>query len=488
MKKHIFLSIFILLYSSSVFALSSKVRNHIIIDTDAAADDLRAICLLLASDEVEVLAVTTCDGILDPENGLIKVRALLKSFGHEGIPTGSGEISPDASRSNPPPWRAFNQNLNWGDENLIETSGRKNASDLIISSIESEEECVTVICLGPMTNLADAFRVEPEIKESIERIVWYNDSIYPHSGTNYEMDKRSAEYILSEDIPVHVVSNSNGEEILLTKGLLQSIEDIKTAYAQKIAKSHHHDDVFQKIQIGHLELWDDLVALYLLYPGLFRTEIIENQPNHSISRTLDKDIIGEKIIEVLSCKNEERGIVFKQFPDDSRLFQEDVSPFMNQIIQKHGKEEWKIIVLTNEFHDHLGIYSIIGAKMGLRAREYFAVGRDELSVVSYAGSEPPVSCFNDGLQVSAGATLGHGTISLSTDPHPTPRATFTFKNTTISLQLKEEYWDIVKKDIKQAIEQHGPLTESYWRYVRECAIRYWLEWSRKEIFNLNVIE
>ncbi len=484
MKKNLFLSTLILLCFSSVFALPSKGKNHIIIDTDAAADDLRAICLLLASDEIEVIAITTSDGVLDPENGLKKVRALLKSFGHEGIPTASGKIL----QSNPLPWRRFNQNLSWGDENPIEPKNKKSASDLITSSIDTEEKPVTVICLGSLTNLAAVLRIKPEIKEDVERIVWYNDSIHPNSGTNYEFDKKAADYILGEDITIHVVNNLNGKEIVFTEKLLQSIEKIKTPYAQKIAKSHLQNEVFKLIKTGHLGLWDDLVAVYLLYPELFEKRIIEGHPNHSICRVLKSDRIEEKIIEILSCDKEDRNIVFKQFPTEAHLFREDIGQFMNQIIERHGRKEWRIVVLTNEFHDHLGIYSIIGAKMGLRAREYFHVGLDELSVVSFAGSQPPISCFNDGLQVSTGATLGHGTISILKDSHQKPKATFTFKNKTISLQIKENYWDVVKKQIKQAIKQHGPLTDDYWRFIRERAICYWLEWSRKDIFDLKIIE
>jgi formylmethanofuran dehydrogenase subunit E len=51
-----------------------------------------------------------------------------------------------------------------------------------------------------------------------------------------------------------------------------------------------------------------------------------------------------------------------------------------------------------QFHEHLGIYSILGAKMGFRAREYFNVGIDELKIKSFVGSRPPVSCLNDGLE------------------------------------------------------------------------------------------
>jgi pyrimidine-specific ribonucleoside hydrolase len=48
-----------------------------------------------------------------------------------------------------------------------------------------------------------------------------------------------------------------------------------------------------------------------------------------------------------------------------------------------------------------------------------------LEVLSHAGTKPPISCLNDDLQVSTGATLGHGTIPIAADPKPRPEATFT---------------------------------------------------------------
>jgi len=484
MKKYIIFIILIIFCYSLVFANSNKIKNHIIIDTDAAADDLRTICLLLSSEEIEVIAITTSDGALIPKEGLIKVRALLTSLGHEGIPTSSGELF----QSKPPQWRGLSQKIYWGDENLIKTTSKRKASDLIISSINSEEEPVTVICLGSLTNISNAILIKPDIKEGIEQIVWYNNSIYPNSGTNYEIDEKAAENILSTSIRINIISNSKGKEIRFTEKLLQSIESIQTPYAQKIAESHRQYEVYKMIETNHLKIWDDLVALYMLYPQLFETKIFAKHPNHSINWILKTDKIEEKIVEILSYKNDETCIVFKQFPDNPHLYRDDVNQYINQIIEKHGKEEWKTIVLTNEFHDHLGIYSIVGAKMGLRAREYFNVGLDELLVVSYAGSQPPISCLNDGLQVSTGATLGHGTISITNDLLQLPKAIFTFKNTTIMLQLKQDYWEVVKIDIKQGIKQHGLLTSDYWLFIRELAIRYWLEWSRKDIFNIEIID
>ena len=53
--------------------------------------------------------------------------------------------------------------------------------------------------------------------------------------------------------------------------------------------------------------------------------------------------------------------------------------------------------------------------MGIRAREYFNTGVDEFSAVSFAGSIPPLSCMNDGIQVSTGATPGHGLLTVIND-------------------------------------------------------------------------
>ena len=57
MKKFIILFSIILLTINYLFADSGKARFHVIIDTDCAPDDLRAISLMLASSDYEILAI-----------------------------------------------------------------------------------------------------------------------------------------------------------------------------------------------------------------------------------------------------------------------------------------------------------------------------------------------------------------------------------------------------------------------------------------------
>ena len=98
--------------------------------------------------------------------------------------------------------------------------------------------------------------------------------------------------------------------------------------------------------------------------------------------------------------DQRRPVCLKEYPTDPSLFNENVRPYVTKIIERHGVEEWKAVFLTNELHRHLGMWSIVGAKMGVRAREILGAPFDQLNIISFCGFKPPFSCVNDGLQVS----------------------------------------------------------------------------------------
>jgi len=198
-------------------------------------------------------------------------------------------------------------------------------------------------------------------------------------------------------------------------------------------------------------------------------------------------IFGQGIAQVTENKYHSHypsGVVFSGFPLHGEDYADDVQAIMEEAIEKYGEEEWRLAVLTSELHGHLGVYAIIGAKMGLYAREILSAGHDELNIKSYAGSRPPVSCMNDGLQVSTGATLGHGLISIADIIPASPAAEFTHEGKTIKVVLKDEINKELEKSIKEAVEVSGGLTAGYWLIVREIALECWLGYDRQEIFEV----
>jgi len=196
----------------------------------------------------------------------------------------------------------------------------------------------------------------------------------------------------------------------------------------------------------------------------------------------------EMIIKILSLQTDTECQVFANFPDDPTFFAPDIRPYIPEIIERHGESEWRAAVLTNELHGHLGIYSLIGVKMGIRAREYFNIGVDDMAVLSFAGRKPPLSCLNDGLQVGTGGTLGHGLIIVSDDPQSKPEAIFAFGNRRIRISLKKETAEMVKAAISKAVDLYGNLTEPYWDDIKKKAIQFWLELDRHKIFVIENIE
>ena len=176
-------------------------------------------------------------------------------------------------------------------------------------------------------------------------------------------------------------------------------------------------------------------------------------------------------------------VILSAYPTDPALFQADVRPHVSRIIAAHGLEEWKATLVTNELHRHLGFYSIIGAKMGVRARELLAAPFDDVAVESHAGLKPPMSCLNDGLQVSTGASLGRGTIKIVESKPPVAEAVFEHDGKRLRLRVKKEILDRVRTDIVAAIEKHGNVTPAYFQAVRELAIHYWTNMKRAEIFD-----
>ena len=480
MKKTL-LIVYALFFCLFAEAHSGKARFHIIIDTDGAADDLRAICMLLSNHELETLAVTTSEGALTPAVAAQKVKSLLYHFHHEGIPVGIGR----ALNITPPLWRQQSEQIYWGDDKGI-APPEQSATDLIIQTIEEEDEKVIFICFGALTNLNDVLTAKPQLKERIERVIWYNSSANPLKGANYDADRASADKALASGIQVDIVSGEFEHEIVIDGLYLDLIADVDNAYAKKIVETHGNGILKPVVASRHLKMWDDLAVVYLFEPELFTSTIIRQSVSaHSLKNADAAHRVKDMTVQILAGKPDSESRVFFGFPDDPSLYAADVAPMMKSIIARHGRSEWRAGVLTNELHGHLGIYAIIGVKMGIRAREFFNIGVDDITVVTYAGLQPPVSCLNDGLQVSTGGTLGHGLISVAADETIRPEATFTFKNRTLLMKLKPAYAQQIRKDVENAIQQHGNLTEPYWQQIRALAIKYWEEFDRHEMFEMS---
>ncbi len=440
------LALLLLLFMMPASAHPWKPRHYVIIDSDGGIDDLKAICLLMASPDVRILAITVSDGYHKAPVAYEKIRSMADGLWHEGLPVANAD----------------------------------GALKLIRETLASETTPVTFISMGPLQTVADAMEKEPLFAGRVKQVLWTNSGLPGKDGFNYKSAPGAAEKVLAGPLPV-IVAGGGGEGFY-DESLIQQISGIHSPYASRvkdlIGSMPSHSFVFTA--------FDEMAPLLLHFPELFTAT---GGDGRAVYHTpADIDGLRQAALKMLRGETVERMQVIKAMPADTSFYMADLQPFVTEIRNRYGEDEWTSGVIGNELHRHLGVYAIIGVKMGIRAREYFCTGVDEMTVTTHAGSMPPLSCMNDGIQVSTGATPGHGLLTVSTEKPFFAAADFTHKGRTVRITLKKELADKVSSELKEINFIYGLDSDIYWELVRQNSIKYWLQFDRHEIFDIELIK
>lgn len=463
-------------------ATAHEARVRVIVDTDVAVDDVRALALLIQSRAVDVRAVLTSDGGSSPAAGAARVARVLGELGVADVPIGIGESSDRPA----PPWRKVAAVLDTiGDGETAGAAGFPDALSVARSALGSGDEPFVWVALGPLTSLADLMREHPELHARIATVYFSGDGPDdPEPGWNALRDPEAAADVLASGIPVRLVPHERVAEWLPLDDLQLASTAAGCPAGRLIAGLHRRPEIAALVREGHVQAWDDLAALAVAAPDLFRpVRVSEGRPVYRMD-VIDAAGLRDALRGILAAGGvlpPRRPVVLFRFPTLPEAFRADLGPHAEAIIERHGLEEWKAALLASELHRHLGIYSLLGVKMGIRARELLGASLDDLRVESLAGPAPPVSCLTDGLQVATGATLGRGSIRvIGTDP--APEAVFLHDGRRLRLSLKTAVRERVQGDIRSALERFHPLGPEYFDEIRRLSILYWMELDRHEIF------
>jgi len=126
-KKILALLLVSLVFNAFVSAHSGKPKYHVIIETDGAIDDMRAISMFLAQNDTRVLAITCSQGTLAPDSIFVKVNNLLAAFHHEGIPVGLDKKLDQEL----PLWAAYTQKIKWDANENMKSATHKVRSAIV---------------------------------------------------------------------------------------------------------------------------------------------------------------------------------------------------------------------------------------------------------------------------------------------------------------------------------------------------------------------
>jgi pyrimidine-specific ribonucleoside hydrolase len=457
-----------------------------------ALDDMRALAMLLNSDMLDIPLIVTSDGSTSPQAGYRNLETLLQYFKRQDTNIAQGK---DLGKP-PPSWRSLSENVGWPESPGVASrvSAGRAAPAEIVNTLESMDEDVLYLCLGPLTNLAEALRLNPEIKERISRLIYYGAHPGdPLPGWNTNRDPDSARFVFGSGLKIYFMGLPEEKLLPFDQKLYREIEGMDTAAARLVASNHRSFAVRHLLSDEHFYVWDEMAVIYLNRPSLFQFVPTAHGSGVMSLAAFDSEGVHDTYLKLLGHAADfhlspRHSVVLKVFPSDPSHFREDVRPHVEKIIEKYGLEEWKACLLTNEFHRHLGIYSLIGAKMGVRAREILEAPFDTVRVVSFAGSRPPLSCMNDGLQVSTGASLGRGGSIQISDQEPQPAAIFLYKDRKLTLRLRPIWVNKIKGDIRKTLNEFGGLNPEYFSRIRELSIHYWLDLDRQAIFDEKEVE
>ncbi|HYG59633.1 MAG TPA: nucleoside hydrolase [Symbiobacteriaceae bacterium] len=185
----------------------------IIIDTDPGIDDALAIAMAVRSPELRVLAVTTVYGNAPVDVAARNALHLLQRLKVEGVTVYAGAARPLVRELACAVETHGEEGLGYAavPPRLAQVP-RVAAPQVIIRLLQGSPEPVTVVALGPLTNLALALALERErCLRSIREIVWMGGSAgapgntTPVSEFNAWCDPEAARCVLESGIPIRMV-------------------------------------------------------------------------------------------------------------------------------------------------------------------------------------------------------------------------------------------------------------------------------------------
>jgi pyrimidine-specific ribonucleoside hydrolase len=464
--------------------LISQTKSPLIIDSDAGTDDMRAIALLTNVNGYELKAITLSDGTLFPDKGAVRVTQLLQCLGVYNVMIGTGR----KTMYNKPAWRKFAETVPWGScifkaPVVAEYPNAVQIIDKILT--DAKPVSVTFVCLGSLNNIYETLLINPDGIHKIKQIIWYN-SVNIKQGTNYLFDFKSADYVLSQPILVKIISSLPTNEVIYTKKFSDELKAINNTVAKEI--SYQLNYLQNQTDTVHILFRDEMVAIYLASSRLFTLRDNMEHPFIQLTQSYDKDAIHKAYLKLAAGKlMPDNDVVFSVFPIDSTYYQDDVLSIKDKVIAQYGENEFKAAVLTSEIHGHLGVYSIIGAKMGIYAMELLNAPNTSMPVHSYCGKQPPLSCMNDGIMVSTGSSPAYNLLMIDTTVS-LPSAIFYYQNRSLKISLKDSLYKHIDKILQDAVLKYTISSSAYWDYVRQIALIEWLSLDRTKIFSVEELK
>ena len=254
--------------------------KRIILDTDPGVDDALAFLLAFSSPELEVEAVTTVTGNVSQEKGHRNAKRLLEFLGRTDVPVCRGAERPLVREFRHA--EDIHGASGLGGARLPEPkmeSDRRGAAQMILEKADELGRDLTLVAVGPLTNIAAALICDPGLPEKINGLLImggaFNLTPYGHGNAspvaefNVWHDPHAAKIVFRSGIPMVCagLDTTTHPEYRMSVGMFNEIKALGTDRSRLVADLC--GDVVERS--NGFSLHDPMALAYAVNPGIFRT-------------------------------------------------------------------------------------------------------------------------------------------------------------------------------------------------------------------------
>jgi purine nucleosidase len=254
--------------------------RKIIIDTDPGQDDAVAILLALASPaEIEVLGLTAVAGNVPLELTARNARMVCELAGRPDLAVHAGCDRPLLQPLRTAEHVHGRTGLDGPDlPDPTMPLAAPHAVDFIVETLRSHPPGSVTLCpLGPLTNIATAFRRAPDIVPRVAGIVMMGGAYFevgnvtPAAEFNIHVDPHAAAIVFGAGVPLTVMPLDVTHKALVTRPRNDAFRALGTPVGSAVARMTDFFERFDKEKYGSpgAPLHDPCVIAYLLRPELF---------------------------------------------------------------------------------------------------------------------------------------------------------------------------------------------------------------------------
>ena len=258
--------------------------RKIIIDTDPGQDDAVAILLALASPEIDLLGITAVAGNVPLPLTEKNARIVCELAGRPDVRVFAGCDRP-LSRPLVTAEHVHGKTGLDGPQMADPTMPLQDqhAVDFIIQTLREEPSgTVTLVPVGPLTNIATAFQRAPDIIARVREIVLMGGAYFavgnitPAAEFNIYVDPEAAKIVFAAGVPLVVMPLDVTHKALTTRARIDAFRAMGTRVGDMVAAWTDFFERFDMAKYGSegAPLHDPCTVAYLIDPSLFSGRLI----------------------------------------------------------------------------------------------------------------------------------------------------------------------------------------------------------------------